>query len=140
MPAALSERDLERAPLLDAIGLTSAIAGAISMGFGEYLATRSQNQRVRETLRAFNFDGEFLEEATRRIGADDEALLNFMMVTEFGQSADDLRRPWMVGGGGAGRGGARAGAGRGRGRGGARTRAGARAGRGEDEGEGGGGS
>eukprot|EP00741_Cyanophora_paradoxa_P000336 tig00000403_g327.t1 len=97
------------------IGLTNAFAGAISMGLGEFLATRSQNQmiageiklekehlkyhrekeiaEVREVLRGFKLTGRVLEEATQLIGSDDEALLNFMMCTEFGQSELDQRLP-----------------------------------------------
>eukprot|EP00741_Cyanophora_paradoxa_P003383 tig00000704_g3288.t1 len=77
------------------IGLTSAIAGAISMGLGEYLATRSRTSAMT--------DGEIkLEKDVRAARPTCASTVrrrsprNFMMVTEFGQSEDDLRRPWKA--------------------------------------------
>jgi len=95
-------------------GLTGGIAGAISMAFGEYLATKSQNEvfqgnldlerehfrhyreqeleQLRDELaNKLKLKGELLERCAQSIGDDDEALMNFMMAFEFGFSEDDSR-------------------------------------------------
>jgi VIT1/CCC1 family predicted Fe2+/Mn2+ transporter len=100
-------------------GVTGGVAGAISMAFGEYLATKSQNevfkgniklervhfkhyreqelQQLRDELSGkLKLKGDLLEQCVRSIGDDDEALLNFMLAFEFGFSEDDDRSAWVA--------------------------------------------
>ena len=104
--------------LLTALG--GAIAGAISMGAGEYLATKSQTEvlqreiqlerdhirdhremevnQLRDMLADLDIAGTDLEEAVAIFAKDDERLLNSMKVMEFGivDTVDRSRYAAMV--------------------------------------------
>jgi len=100
-------------------GFTTALAGAVSMALGEYLATKSQAEvydgdialekehfkyhRGAEVaqLRAIMqndllLEGDLLERVVRAIGSDDEALLKIMMAFEFGMNDNDNRSPFQA--------------------------------------------
>jgi len=96
-------------------GITGAIAGAISMALGEYMATKSQAEvvagdlelekehfkyhreieldEVEKMLKSLNFEGDLLKQAVQTIGATDDALLKFMQAFEFGYTEQDARSP-----------------------------------------------
>jgi VIT1/CCC1 family predicted Fe2+/Mn2+ transporter len=100
-------------------GIASAIAGALSMGIGEFIATKSQNavnvgemaierehfkyhrdvelQQLRSFLESVNLSGNLLEAVVSHVGKDDDSLMRMMMAFEFGASSDDLERnPWSA--------------------------------------------
>eukprot|EP00004_Rigifila_ramosa_P028349 TRINITY_DN9591_c0_g1_i1.p1 TRINITY_DN9591_c0_g1~~TRINITY_DN9591_c0_g1_i1.p1 ORF type:complete len:270 (-),score=58.15 TRINITY_DN9591_c0_g1_i1:7-816(-) len=99
-------------------GITGAVAGAISMALGEYIATKSQRElyegdrrleqvhfshhrqieenEVRDILGTLNFSGQLLEDSVKTISASDEALMKFMMAFEFGQNEQDIRSPFRA--------------------------------------------
>eukprot|EP00004_Rigifila_ramosa_P024529 TRINITY_DN7139_c0_g1_i5.p1 TRINITY_DN7139_c0_g1~~TRINITY_DN7139_c0_g1_i5.p1 ORF type:complete len:270 (-),score=49.26 TRINITY_DN7139_c0_g1_i5:6-815(-) len=96
-------------------GITGAVAGAISMGIGEYIATKSQQElfegdeklerehflrhrrieenEVRDVLATLNLSGKLLEDTVQAISASDAALMKFMMAFEFGQVEQNTRSP-----------------------------------------------
>jgi len=96
-------------------GIASAIAGSISMGLGEYVATKSQTQvdngelkleqehfryhrdveleQLRNFLRNVNLQGNLLEAVVAEVGRSDESLLKMMMAFEFGVQEDLERNP-----------------------------------------------
>ena len=98
--------------------VAGAIAGAISMSTGEYLATKSQEEvldrevalerehikwyREEETeqlhgmLAGLGLHDDVLDAATEQIAGDDEALIASMKVLEFGVVDDDRRSPWLA--------------------------------------------
>lgn len=102
--------------LLTAIG--GAIAGAISMAAGEYLATKSQTEvltreiqlerdhirdhremevnQLRDMLSDLGIEGEDLNEAVEIFAKDDERLLNSMKVLEFGMVDSEERSPYAA--------------------------------------------
>lgn len=102
--------------LLTAIG--GAIAGAISMGAGEYLATKSQAEvlareiklekdhirdhrdmevdQLRHMLAELGIEANDLEEAVAIFSSDDERLLNSMKVLEFGMVDSEERSPFAA--------------------------------------------
>lgn len=102
--------------LLTAIG--GAIAGAISMGAGEYLATKSQTEvldreiklerdhirdhremevaQLRDMLGDLGIEGGDLEEAVGIFARDDKRLLNSMKVMEFGMVDTEERSPYAA--------------------------------------------
>ena len=102
--------------LLTAIGGT--IAGAISMGAGEYLATKSQTEvlarelqlerdhirdhremevdQLRYMLAELGIEATDLEDAVRIFARDDERLLNSMKVMEFGMVDSEERSPFAA--------------------------------------------
>lgn len=102
--------------LLTAIG--GAIAGAISMGAGEYLATKSQTEvlhreiqlerdhirdhremevnQLRDMLTDLEISGKDLDEAVAIFARDDERLLNSMKVMEFGIVDTEERSPYAA--------------------------------------------
>lgn len=102
--------------LLTAVG--GAIAGAISMGAGEYLATKSQTEvlhreiqlerdhirdhrdmevnQLRGMLAALEIAGTDLDEAVAIFAKDDERLLNSMKVMEFGIVDTEERSPYAA--------------------------------------------
>lgn len=102
--------------LLTAIG--GAIAGAISMGAGEYLATKSQTEvlarelklerdhirdhrdmevdQLRHMLTELGIAETDLEEAVAILSRDDERLLNSMKVMEFGMVDSEERSPYAA--------------------------------------------
>ena len=108
--------------LLSAI--STAVAGAISMGLGEYIATKSQTNVNKgefeleaehfkyhrdvelEQLRGFLGDvglsGNLLEAVVSQVGRDDASLMKIMMAFEFGASGETSERNpftamWMSG-------------------------------------------
>ncbi|MGH8927642.1 MAG: VIT1/CCC1 transporter family protein [Acidimicrobiia bacterium] len=96
-------------------GIAGAIAGAVSMGAGEYLATKSQaevleseialekthiehfrNREVAQLYSMFRDIGiseEEMEATVRAFSRDDQILLNAMKVMEFGLVDSETRRP-----------------------------------------------
>ena len=102
--------------LLTAVG--GAIAGAISMAAGEFLATKSQTEvlarelklerdhirdhremevdQLREMLADLAIDGDDLETAVDIFSKDDERLLNSMKVMEFGMVDSEERSPYAA--------------------------------------------
>lgn len=96
-------------------GITGAVAGAISMALGEYIATKSQRQVTRSEIdlerehlmyfkekemaeaRAFlqelRFTGPLLEGILSHLSADDEAMIRFMCAFEFGFQEELERHP-----------------------------------------------
>ncbi len=102
--------------LLTAVG--GAIAGAISMAAGEYLATKSQAevlerelklerdhirdhremevQQLRGMLADLAIDADDLETAVEIFARDDERLLNSMKVMEFGMVDSEERSPYAA--------------------------------------------
>lgn len=102
-----------RAILLAAI--SSAVAGAIAMGLGELVATKSQNevvegetnlerehfkyhrdreiQQLRGYLMSVGLEGPLLEACVRKIGSNDETLMTVMTRFEFGaEASEELER------------------------------------------------
>lgn len=99
--------------------VAGAIAGSVSMGLGEYLATKSQDEvlsselalerhhisdhreveeaQLRQMLTDMEIDGEDLEEAVRIIGANDQRLFAAMKVMEFGVVDSERRSPYLAG-------------------------------------------
>ena len=102
--------------LLTAIG--GAIAGAISMGAGEYLATKSQAEvlareiklerdhirdhremevkQLRQMLADLQIAGDDLDSAVDIFSRDDERLLSSMKVMEFGMVDTEERSPYAA--------------------------------------------
>jgi VIT1/CCC1 family predicted Fe2+/Mn2+ transporter len=99
-------------------GVAGALAGAISMATGEWLATKSQEEvldrevelerdhikwyRKEETEQLYDMLGDLglhddvLEAAVNQIGASDEAMIESMKRLEFGVVDDDRRSPWTA--------------------------------------------
>jgi len=100
-------------------GIASAFAGALSMGIGEFIATKSQNDvnvgemaiekehfkyhrdvelnQLRTFLESVHLSGNLLEAVVSQVGKDDESLMKMMMAFEFGASSEDLERnPWSA--------------------------------------------
>jgi VIT1/CCC1 family predicted Fe2+/Mn2+ transporter len=87
-------------------GVAGAIAGAVSMAAGEYMATKSQDEvfqgeielerehirdfkedelhELRDLLEGIGLDGDLREEVVKHFKGDDEALLKVMTALEFG--------------------------------------------------------
>jgi len=104
-------------------GIAGAVAGAISMGLGEYMATKSQAEvtagnleiekehflyyrdqeldQLRGFLQSCKVTGRLLDDVVSVIGKDDEALMKMMVAFEFGVQEDTVRSPmtamWMSG-------------------------------------------
>ena len=104
-------------------GISSAIAGALSMGIGEYIATKSQLQvadsemrletehfkyhrdveieQLRQFLTSVNLRGNLLEAVVSKVGSSDEGLMRMMQAFEFGGEEELERNPframWMSG-------------------------------------------
>ena len=99
-------------------GVAGAIAGAISMASGEYIATKTQEevfegelalekehiQEFREDelhelgdlLEDIGLDGPLRDEVVTHFGEDDEALLKVMSALEFGVVATERRSPYRA--------------------------------------------
>ncbi|HUO46206.1 MAG TPA: VIT1/CCC1 transporter family protein [Acidimicrobiia bacterium] len=99
-------------------GVAGALAGAVSMGAGEYLATKSQEEvliselnlekthiehfRNREVaqlfgmLRDIGIDDEDIDGVARALSRDDQTLLNAMKVLEFGVVDTERRSPFKA--------------------------------------------
>jgi VIT1/CCC1 family predicted Fe2+/Mn2+ transporter len=103
--------------LLSAV--SAAVAGAIAMGIGEYIATKSQLQvndgemrlesehfkyhrdvellQLRQFLQSVSLSGPLLEAVVAEVGRSDESLMKMMMAFEFGVHAEELERnPWKA--------------------------------------------
>jgi VIT1/CCC1 family predicted Fe2+/Mn2+ transporter len=104
-------------------GIAGAVAGAVSMASGEYMATKTQEEVFqgevaleREHIRDFHeaelhemhdllggigLDGPLLDQAVDYFASDDEALLKAMTALEFGVVETERRSPyramWMSG-------------------------------------------
>lgn len=105
-----------RQVLLTAIA--GAIAGAISMATGEWLATKSQEEvfdreialerehikyhregevdQLWDMLGNIGLDGETLAAAVEQIASSDDRLMQSMKVLEFGVTEDGRRSPWRA--------------------------------------------
>lgn len=99
-------------------GITAAVAGAISMAIGEYIATKSQAEvlegdialekehfvhyrdieldELRDHMASLGLSGNLLERCVQKIGEKDETLLKFMLSMEFGFTEEDERSPLMA--------------------------------------------
>jgi len=103
--------------------VSSAVAGALSMGIGEFVATKSQLQvhdgefkletehfkyhrdvelaQLRSFLEAIGLEGNLLEAVVSEVGRSDEGLMKMMQAFEFGGDDDLERNPfkamWMSG-------------------------------------------
>ena len=99
-------------------GVAGAIAGAVSMASGEYLATKSQDEvltaelelerthirhyrdqevtQIREMLTAMGVTGGELESVTQALTRDDQTLLNAMKALEFGVVDTERRSPFAA--------------------------------------------
>lgn len=99
-------------------GLAGAVAGAISMGAGEYLATQSQDEvfereieietehirhyrkeeaaQIRGFLAEMGIDGDDLDTAAEIFTSDDTRLLNAMKILEFGIVEKERRSPYVA--------------------------------------------
>ncbi|MFH1329108.1 MAG: VIT1/CCC1 transporter family protein [Actinomycetota bacterium] len=99
-------------------GVAGAIAGAISMAAGEYVATKSQDelfegelalerahvrehheaelQELSDLLGGIGLDGELRDRVVQHIGSDDESLLRVMTALEFGLVATERRKPHVA--------------------------------------------
>lgn len=99
-------------------GVAGAIAGAISMAAGEYIATKSQDevfqgelelekQHIREfreeelhelsdLLGDIGLEGELRDEVVEHFGRDDEGLLKAMTALEFGVLETERRSPYKA--------------------------------------------
>eukprot|EP00808_Paulinella_micropora_P010365 g70748.t1 len=95
--------------------ITGALAGAISMGIGEFVATKSQREvskgqmdlekvhlkyfrqqeieELEDILRSLSLEGELLERVVTHIGKNDAALMKMMCAFEFGMDPDEQRNP-----------------------------------------------
>jgi VIT1/CCC1 family predicted Fe2+/Mn2+ transporter len=96
-------------------GLTGAIAGAISMAAGEYVATKSQEEvfdaemklerehiryhrqvelgEIRDMFGDMGLPAAQVEDVVTALDADDEALIKTMMALEFGVVEGERRKP-----------------------------------------------
>ncbi len=105
-----------KAVLLTAVA--GALAGAVSMALGEYLATKSQDQvlqreltlerdhirhhrtmevqQLRDMFAEMGIDGDDLETATAIFSATDDRLLAAMQALEFGVVDSERRSPYMA--------------------------------------------
>lgn len=101
-------------------GVAAAVAGALSMGAGEYISTKSQAQfyeserrreeehlskwphlevqELRESLEGKGLQGEVLEKAVEAIASDRARMLDFMMKEEFGVGEESERSPFKAAG------------------------------------------
>jgi VIT1/CCC1 family predicted Fe2+/Mn2+ transporter len=99
-------------------GLAAVIAAAISMGLGQYLSTVAQNEyflaerqreyrevaeipheeraEVEHIYRAQGFNTQEVEILTRRVTADPDRWVDFMMKEELGILLDSLDNPWTT--------------------------------------------
>jgi VIT1/CCC1 family predicted Fe2+/Mn2+ transporter len=99
-------------------GIAGAIAGAVSMAAGEYLATKSQDEvltaelalerehiryhrdmevdQLRDMFADMGLEGEALEQSVRNFSSDDAVLLNAMKALEFGVVDSERRSPYRA--------------------------------------------
>jgi VIT1/CCC1 family predicted Fe2+/Mn2+ transporter len=98
--------------------ISGTVAGAISMGLGEYIATKSQSEMIqsdlaleethflhhrdvemeelRVTLFTLGLRDQLLNDCVIAIGDKDETLLAFMKAFEFGYSEEEQRNPCVA--------------------------------------------
>jgi VIT1/CCC1 family predicted Fe2+/Mn2+ transporter len=96
-------------------GVAATAAGALSMGIGEYVSTKSQAQyyaseaqrerehvrayrglevqELREMLRGKDYPPDLIEPLVQHVAADDERFVEFMMREEFGIGKESGRSP-----------------------------------------------
>ncbi|MBN2112956.1 MAG: VIT1/CCC1 transporter family protein [Acidimicrobiia bacterium] len=96
-------------------GIAGAIAGAVSMAAGEYMATKSQDElfegeialerahirehreaelhELRDLLGGIGLEGELRDRVVEHFGRDDESLLGVMTALEFGVVETERRKP-----------------------------------------------
>jgi VIT1/CCC1 family predicted Fe2+/Mn2+ transporter len=99
-------------------GLAAAVAGALSMGLGEYLSTKSQTeyyaaeaQREREHIRKYpqlerqevlemlekkGYPPHVVQEIAQHIMSDEQRFVDFMMREEFGVGEESERSPFVA--------------------------------------------
>jgi len=99
-------------------GIAATVAGAISMGLGEYLSTKSQTeyyaaeaqrerdhirkypqlerQEVHEMLEAKDYPPELVPRIADHIVADEDRFVDFMMREEFGVGEESERSPFIA--------------------------------------------
>ncbi len=99
-------------------GIAGTIAGAISMGVGEYIATKSQEEvfqreielerehiehhrdreleELRELFEDTGLRGDIVAEVVKAYDEDDEALMSIMMALEFGVLDHTRRNPFVA--------------------------------------------
>ena len=99
-------------------GIGGAIAGAISMGVGEYIATKSQEEvfdremelerehiqyhrdrelaELRDMFTETGLDRETADRVVAAYDRDDDALMQIMMALEFGVIDQERRSPWVA--------------------------------------------
>ena len=99
-------------------GLAASAAGAISMGAGEYIATKSQEEvfdserelevehlkhhreieieEIREMFGSIGLDTEEVESIVEALDKNDEAFLKVMMALEFGVVEEERRSPYTA--------------------------------------------
>lgn len=99
-------------------GLAATVAGAFSMGLGEYLSTKSQTdyyaaeakrerdhirkypqlekQEVHEMLEAKHYPAELVPKIADHIMADEDRFVEFMMREEFGVGQESERSPFVA--------------------------------------------
>lgn len=99
-------------------GIAAATAGALSMGLGEYLSTKSQaeyyaseaarerehvrkypkleRQEVFEMLQKKRYPPELVDRIADHVISDEERFVDFMMREEFGVGEESERSPWIA--------------------------------------------
>ena len=99
-------------------GLAAATAGALSMGLGEYLSTKSQaeyyaaeaarerehirdypkleREEVHEMLAQKGYPPHLVPQITEHIVGDEDRFVEFMMREEFGVGQESERSPWIA--------------------------------------------
>jgi vacuolar iron transporter family protein len=99
-------------------GIAGAVAGMVSMGAGEYIATKSQEEvfeaemalevehladhrdheraELRDMFGDMGLDGDDLETIVRIIDSNDDVMLGVMAGLEFGVVDTERRSPWLA--------------------------------------------
>lgn len=99
-------------------GMAAATAGALSMGLGEYISTKSQSeyyaaeaQRERDHIRKYaklereevhemleqkGYPPHLVDQIADHIVADEDRFVEFMMREEFGVGQESERSPWIA--------------------------------------------
>lgn len=108
----------ESATIVVLAGLAFAVAGALSMGLGEYLSTKSQSeyyaaegarerehirkhaklerQEVLDMLRAKHYPPDLVERIADHVVSDEDRFVEFMMREEFGVGQESERSPFVA--------------------------------------------
>ena len=101
-------------------GVAGAIAGAVSMAAGEYMATKSQDEvfqgeielerehirdhredelhELRDLLEGIGLDGDLREEVVQHFNKDEESILRVMTALEFGVIEEERRSAYAAAG------------------------------------------